>query len=283
MAIRLVVDSSSDLPKEIIDKHRIMVVPLFIHFGENEYKDGVDISNKEFYEKLKESEAPKTSQVTPEMFKAVFNSILEEGDEVLCITIGSNASGTCQSAFIAKDLIDSEGVTVIDSNMLCMGTGYLAIMATKLIEEGFSKEEIKERLLPLTQNKIEHLFCVDTLEYLKRGGRIRASKALLAEILSIKPILNVQDAITQPIGKVRGRKKIIPYYMAHIEKNIDLENNDFISIAHSRDEAFANEFAEAFKVKFNWIKPVYISEIGATIGSHAGPGVLATFYIKKED
>ena len=282
MAIRLVVDSSSDLPKEFIELNNIKVVPLHVIFGEEEFKDGVTISATEFYEKLRISEEmPSTSQVTPAQFIKAFTEIIDKGDEVICMTIGSNASGTCQSAFLAKNELNTDQVVVVDSNSLCMGTGYVAIMANELIKKGLDRAEIVNIISGYTENKIEHLFCVDTIEYLKKGGRIRASKALVAEILNIKPILNVKDAITQPIGKVRGRKKVIPYYLSHIEKTMDFDANNFLSVAHSEDLDFAETFIQAFKDKFKWEKPIYISEIGATIGTHAGPGVLAAFYIKK--
>lgn len=280
--MRLVVDSSSDLPIEIIEKYNVVVVPLYVIIDGHEYKDGVDISPKEFYQKLAESEQiPTTSQVTPDRFESAFRTLRDQGEDVLCITIGSNASGTCQSAFIAKEQLDDEHVWVLDSNSLCMGTGYLAVMALRLSEEGYSVPEILETLSPLTENRIGHLFCVDTLEYLKKGGRIRASKAKLAEILNIKPILSVEDAITQQFGKVRGRKKIIPFYLDYLEESMDFEKSPFLSVAHSEDLAFAQKFIEAFKERFNYDKPIYISDIGATIGTHAGPGVLAVFYIKK--
>lgn len=282
MALRLIVDSSCDLPTEIVKEYNIKIVPLIVNINGKEYLDGVDIDTTEFYAKIKDPDSkPSTSQVTPERFSVAFNEVLEAGDDVICITIGSNASGTCQSAFIAKEELNTDRVTVIDSNMLCMGTGYIAILAAKFIREGKTAQEIKEFVEPLTQNQIEHLFSVDTMEYLKRGGRVRASKAMVAELLNIKPVLNVHDGLTQPIGKVRGRRKIIPYFLAHIEKTMDFERNDFLSITHSEEEAFAEEMKAAFIEKFNWTKPVYISELGATIGTHTGPGVLAAFYIKK--
>lgn len=282
MGIQLVVDSASDLPKEFINKNNIKVVPLYVLFGKEEYRDGIDISNDVFYERLENGDYSTTSQVTPEAFEEAFREALSKGDDVLCITIGSNASGTCQSATIAKTALDTERIKIIDSNMLCMGTGYLIIKAMEMIQEGLDIDEIVEELEKLTQNQIEHLFCVDTLEYLKKGGRIRASKAIIAEILNIKPILNVKDAITQPIGKVRGHNKIINYFLTHIENTMDFEKNNFICVAHSHDKGFADELVKAFNKKFDWEKPIYISEIGPVIGSHTGPGVLAVFYIKKD-
>lgn len=280
--MRLVVDSSSDLPIEIIEAYNVVVVPLYVIFDGNEYKDGVDITPKEFYQRLANSEEiPTTSQVTPDRFEAAFRELREQGEDVLCITIGSNASGTCQSAFIAKEQLDDDHIWVLDSNSLCMGTGYMAILALEWAEKGLSVEEIIEKLTPLTKNRIEHLFCVDTLEYLKKGGRIRASKAKIAEILNIKPILSVNDAITQQFAKVRGRKRIIPFYLDYMEETMDFDESPFLSVAHSEDLEFANMFIEAFKERFNYNKPIYISDIGATVGTHAGPGVLATFYMKK--
>lgn len=283
MGIQLVVDSSADLPKEIIEKYQIKVVPLFIHFNEEEYKDGEDLTPSEFYKLLKEREdMPKTSQVTPEQFGKVFEESLKEKKEILCITIGSNASGTCQSAHLAKEAMkENERIHIIDSNGLSMGTGYLVVLAAKRIEEGKKLEEIIEELKKLAMNHIEHLFSVDTLEYLKKGGRIRASKALVADVLNIKPILNVTDALTATIGKVRGRKKIIPYFLEHMKENIDFEKNEFLSIAHSEDWVFAEELKKAIEETFHWEKPIYVSEIGATVGTHAGPGVIGVFYIKK--
>lgn len=283
MAIRLVVDSSSDLPASFMEEHHIELVPLTIIFGQEEFRDKVDITPTEFYKKLTSSEVmPTTSQVEPNRFMETFKPIIDAGDQVLCITIGSSASGTCQSAFIAKDELDSDLIHVVDSNSLCMGTGYIAVIAAEMIKEGASVEEIIERITPLTDNRVEHLFCVDTMEYLKKGGRVKAGKAMVAELLNIKPILNVEDAITQPIGKVRGRKKIIPFYLQHLENTLDFEASPFLSVAHSEDEAFANQFIAAFKEKFEWNKPIMVSDIGATIGTHAGPGVLAVFYIKKQ-
>lgn len=197
MSIRLIVDSSSDLPKDIISKYNIKVTPLTVHFEDEEYLDKVDITPDEFYTKLETTGIiPKTSQVTPETFKEAFSDELEKGNKVICITIGSNASGTCQSAFIAKEELNNDDIIVIDSNMLCMGTGYLTIVVANMIVDGRSIDEIIKVAEELKDNKIEQLFCVDTLEYLKKGGRIKSSQAVVAEILNIKPILNVENAIT---------------------------------------------------------------------------------------
>lgn len=283
MSIRIITDSSSDLPKEVIEQYNIKVVPLRILIDGKSYYDNQDITPTEFYKLQKEAkELPKTSQVPPQDFINAFKEEMDAGNKVLCITIGSKASGTCQSAFLAKQELESDDITVIDSNLLSMGTGYLVILAARMLEAGRSLEETIKAVEDKTHNNIKTLFCVDTMEYLKKGGRITTTKAFVVDILGVKPILTVRDAINEPIGKVRGRKKVIPYYLKHMETTLDIEGSEFIAIAHSCDIDFAISFKEAFVEKFHWEKPIYISEIGATVGTHCGPGVLAAFYLEKK-
>lgn len=281
MSVRIIVDSSSDLPKSIVEKYEFKIVPLTIHFGDEEYLDSVNISSSEFYDKLKEKDVmPTTSQVSPERFIEHIKPELEAGHEVVIVTIGSNASGTCQSAHIAKNELQSDKITIIDSNALCLATGYIAVEAAECLADGVKPEELEEALKPYTNNGIEQLFCVDTLEYLKKGGRINASKAAVATVLNLKPILNVEDAITQNIHKVRGRKKVIPYYISKMKADMDFESPR-IFIGHAQDSAGAHKLSEAIRNDLGYKGEIIISEIGATIGSHAGPGVLSSFYKKK--
>lgn len=281
MSIKIIVDSSSDLSGELINRYDFKIVPLSIHFGSEEYLDHIEITPEEFYNKLEIAEdLPTTSQVPPERFIDCMRPEIEAGNEIICITMGSGASGTCQSAHIAKEELKTDKIAIIDSNALCLGVSYIAIEVAKLVEKGKTVDEIIKEVEPLTHNRIEHLFCVDTLQFLRKGGRIKASKAVIAEILNIKPILNVKDAITQPIGKVRGRKKIIPYYISKLKSELDVDS-DMILVAHSRDEAFANQLVNVIRTELNWEKEIFVSEVGATIGTHAGPGVLACFYKKK--
>lgn len=281
MSIRIIVDSSSDLPKSLVDQYDFKIIPLSVHFGKEEYLDSIDITPTEFYSKLEKSDdMPSTSQIPPERFIEYITPEIEAGHEVIVITMGSNASGTCQSANIAVSELETDKVTIIDTNSLCLGVAYVAVVVAKLVAEGKTISEIVEVTKSYTDNQIEHLFCVDTLEYLKKGGRIKASKAVVAEILNIKPILNVENAITQTIHKVRGRKKIIPYYINKMSEELDF-NSDMIMVAHSSDPAFADKLVAVIKDELKWDKDIFISEIGATIGSHTGPGVLACFYKKK--
>ena len=281
MSVRIIVDSSADLPQSIIDRYDFKIIPLSVHFGEEEYLDHIDISSSQFYDKLKNSEVmPKTSQIPPERFIEYIKPELDAGKDVVVVTIGANASGTCQSAFIAKEELDSDRITVVDSNALCLGTGYVAIEAAEMLKAGVARQELNEKLEPIVNNGVECLFCVDTLEYLRKGGRIRATQAVVAEILNIKPILNVEDAITQTIHKVRGKKKIVPYYIEKMKADMDRDNTRIL-VGHAQDQAAADKLVKAIQEEFDWVDEIVVSEIGATIGTHAGPGVLACFYRKK--
>lgn len=279
MTYKLFTDSSADLPLEAIEKYKITVVPLSVRFDEEEY---LNITPTEFYDKLEASEAlPITSQVTPERFIVAFKEELELGNKIICVTIGSNASGTFQSASIAKEALETEDIVLIDSNALCLGTGMIVVKIGQMLEKGGEIEEILEMVKFYTNNKIEHLFCVDTLKYLKKGGRIKGSKAIIAEVLNIKPILVVEDAITVPFGKVRGRNKVISYFVEHMKSNIDFEKNDVVMVGYSQDRLFADKMVEALKTEVKYNGEIVIGEIGAIIGTHVGPGVLAVFYVKK--
>lgn len=279
MKIQLIIDSTTDLPKEVIDQYNMKVVPLSVLFGEEEF---FNLTPTEFYDKLADAEKmPTTSQVPPERFMTAFEASLKEYDHIICVTIGSNASGTYQSACLAKEEVSADKITILDSNMLCLGTGYLALTVAKMIESGASLESIKEAAADISDNNIQHIFCVDTLEYLKKGGRITGTKAFVAEMLNIKPILSVEDAITKPFAKVRGRKKVISYYIDYIKKTLDHDKSPYILIGHAVDLASAQKLEKGIREEVGYKGEIIIGEIGEIIGTHAGPGVLAAFYYKK--
>lgn len=280
--IKLIIDSSADSPDFICKDELVTILPLSIIFGDTEYVDRVTITPTEFFQKLKEEKTPpKTSQITPATFLEAFKKELDAGNQVVCLTIASSASGTHQSAVIAKNELGSEDILIIDSNMLCLGEAYLGGKILEWIRQGKNLQEIAELAEPYTKNIVQHLFSVDTLEYLKRGGRITGAKAFVAELLNIKPILTVIDGLTKPIGKVRGRKKLIPQYLKYAQEEMDWERTDHILIGHTADLEFAKELEQALRTELKWEKPIYIAEIGPTIGTHSGPGVLGIFYIKK--
>lgn len=269
--IKIICDSISDVPKEITEKYDVEVVPLTVIFNGVEYIDGIDINNKEFYKMLRESDVmPKTSQVTYSQFQNVFEKYKDE--EVLYIGGSSSASGTYQNAIIAKN-DGYENVHVFDTQNLSLGSTLFVIKACEMREKGYSIDEIIDNL-NLLKNTEQVLFSVDTLEYLKMGGRISSTKAMLGNLLSIKPILCVEDGLVSQKSQVRGKKQIYSALIKGIadKYNDDLENRTIIlGCGDNEDdlEILKNRLLKEYK-----IKDLYCVNIGCGICSHSGPGVL---------
>ena len=269
--IKIICDSMSDVPDIIIEKYDVEIVPLTVIFNGVEYIDGVDINNKQFYKMLRESEVmPKTSQVTYSQFKEVFEKYKDH--EVLYIGGSSAASGTYQSAVIAKN-DGYENVHVFDTQNLSTGSALFVIKACEMREKGYSIEEIIENL-NLLKGSEELIASVDTLQYLKKGGRISSTKAMIGNLLSIKPILTVENGLVSQKSQVRGKKHIyseLVKYMSDVY-NKDLEDKTVILGCGDNEEdleTLKNHLTEECKVK-----DVYNVNIGCGICSHAGPGVL---------
>ncbi|MBO4774997.1 MAG: DegV family protein, partial [Lachnospiraceae bacterium] len=215
MNVRIISDSTADVSRETREK--ITVIPLSLFFGEEEYIDTVTITYREFYEKLIESdELPRTSQANPESFREVFEDVAKNDETAVLITLSSTFSGTYQSALIAAEDYEDR-IFVVDSKNATIGSGILVELAVKLSEEGLSAKEIYERLLE-EREKICLMGIVDTLEYLKKGGRISKTAAFAGEMLGIKPVLRIKDGEIIILGKARGSKKSNNLLVQEIEK-----------------------------------------------------------------
>ncbi|KXZ39300.1 EDD domain protein, DegV family [Alkalithermobacter thermoalcaliphilus JW-YL-7 = DSM 7308] len=279
MSIKIIADSLSDIPSHLIKEYDIDIIPLTIIFEDGEYKDRVDISVDEFYEKLKTSSTlPRTSQVTPVEFENIFKKYLDQGREILYIGASSKASGTYQSSVIAKDMLESEKIHIFDTMALCGGIAMLVIEAGKMAKEGKSINEIIEKLKEMKE-KIDHVFTVDTLEYLQKGGRLSATKAAIGTILNIKPILTVEDGVVKPLDQVRGKKKVIEKMIELSKKRGQSFENKTVMIYHAKNIQLAEKLKEAVESELN-PKEIIMGEIGAGIGTHAGPGTVAIFYLR---
>ena len=269
--IKILCDSISDLPVEIIDKYNIDVVPLTVICNENEYLDGVDISNKDFYKLLRENETlPKTSQATYAQFVKFFEKYKD--DEVLYFSGSSAASGTYQSSILAKNDIDSK-ITIFDTLNLSIGSGALVIKACEMVEEGLSVEEIVTNLENI-KNNVGVFFSVDTLEYLKRGGRISSTKAALGNLLNIKPILTVNDGLAVQKSQVRGKKQTFTNLVNCLVEKYGNDLSDKTILLGYTDN---NEDLETLKktlLNNTNAKNIYNVNIGCVICSHSGPGVI---------
>lgn len=270
--IKIICDSISDLPIEIIEKYNIDIVPLTVIFNNKEYLAGETLTTKEFYKMLRDTDImPKTSQATYVQFKSVFEKY-DEDTEIIYIAGSSTASGTYQSAMLAKN-DGHHNVSIFDTQNLSIGSALFVIKACEMVEKGYSVEEIISSLEKL-KNDVEVVFSVDTLEYLKMGGRISSTKATLGNLLSIKPILEVKDGLVSQKSQVRGKKQIYSTLAKTIVKKFgkDLKNRTIIIGCGDNTEDL--EIMKESLEKEADINNVYFVNIGCVICSHSGPGVM---------
>ncbi|MDI9495337.1 MAG: DegV family protein [Bacillota bacterium] len=280
MGIRIVVDSTSDLTDEIIEKYNIKMVPLTVNFENESFLDKVELSTKEFFEKLEVAEKlPTTTLVSPGAFVEVFSEILMEGDQVLGLFIASELSGTYDSARMAKNMIGSDDIHIIDTRSVCLGSFALILEAIKLVEQNKPIEEIVDELERLKE-KVVVAAALDTLKYLEKGGRLTKGQAVLGTLLNIKPIIGVKDGKITVIDKIRGKNKAIKWFDEWIEKNNYDLSDKTVLLFHGRAYEQLKLLRDAIEKKYR-IKNIIEQEIGAVIGTHAGPGVLGIGFLDK--
>ena len=280
MNVNLIIDSTTDLRPGL--RERFIVVPLTVHFGEEEYIDGVTISHREFYEKLVESDAlPSTSQAVPAAFADVFEQVVSRGETAVVLTLASQLSGTYQSAMIAaNDYPDS--IFVVDGTSVAIGTGILAELALRLRDQGLGAEEIVQRL-EAEKGNIRVVALLDTLEYLKRGGRISATVAFAGSLLSIKPVIAVQDGVIQMLGKARGSKQGNNLLVQQIEKagGVDFDKPLLLGYSGLSDVLLTKYIEDSRALWENGTECLPITSIGSVVGTHAGPGAIAVAFFHK--
>jgi DegV family protein with EDD domain len=280
MGIRIVVDSTSDLTDEIIEKYNIKMVPLTVNFENESFLDKVELSTKEFFEKLEVAEKlPTTTLVSPGAFVEVFSEILMEGDQVLGLFIASELSGTYDSARMAKNMIGSDDIHIIDTRSVCLGSFALILEAIKLVEQNKPIEELVDELERLKE-KVVVAAALDTLKYLEKGGRLTKGQAVLGTLLNIKPIIGVKDGKITVIDKIRGKNKAIKWFDEWIEKNNYDLSDKTVLLFHGRAYEQLKLLRDAIEKKYR-IKNIIEQEIGAVIGTHAGPGVLGIGFLDK--
>ncbi|MCX7884941.1 MAG: DegV family protein [Caloramator sp.] len=273
-------DSACDLDLDYLNELGVHMIPMTVNFGDEEYKDRVTITTKEFYEKLDSFKGlPKTSQIPPSVFNEEFKKYLEEGYHIISICFSSRLSGTYQSACVAKDLIGSDNITVIDSKGASVGYGLIVREAALMVKQGKSKEEIIDRVIYM-RDRMEHIFAVGHLDMLKKGGRISTSQAVIGTLLNVKPILQFDDGYIVPYDKVRGEKAVIKKIIDTMkERGFEIENQ-IIGMNFARETELCMQIKEEIEKTFG-VKEFVISEIGAAIGSHVGSGTTSVFFLRK--
>lgn len=277
MTVRIVTDSASDLPPEVAKQLGIQVVPLYVRFGEKTYQDGVDINADEFYEKLvKGPVLPVTAAPSPGFFAELYQSLAAETQEIVSIHLSSKLSGTYEAALAGKREVKGKcRIEVVDSKQVSMGVGLLAIVAAKAAKAGARADEI----MKIVNAAIPGAFlagALDTLAFLEKGGRIGRAQAMLGAMLSIKPILSVQDGEVVPLERVRTRSRAIERLYQLLEGHLPAKE---ISVVYSTDAAGAQELLEHAR-KLAPGQEVCKARFGPVLGTYVGPGALAVIVLK---
>lgn len=277
--ISIVVDTTCDLSPELMESRDIIFIPLTVNIDGDIYRDKIDISSREFYEKISgKGIFPKTSLISPAEFESIFKNELDKGNEVVCITVSSKLSGTYNSANIAKDTLSSDRIHIIDGKTASSGSALLILEASRLAKEGNSIHTIINHI----DNLIEKQKCMiymDTMEMLKRGGRIPKSLATIGGMLKIKPILTVKDGELEPVAKVRGKKAAYNEIVDSIAKE-EIDKRYPLMIAHANNLEYATEMITMLKDYISDME-VIISEIGPVVGTHSGEGTIAVWITKR--
>jgi DegV family protein with EDD domain len=271
MAVRIVTDSTADLPRQLVKELGITVAPVYVRFGEEVYLDGVDMSEDEFYQRLEKTTVhPSTVQPGPQDFLEIYRKLSKDADGIISIHVSAKLSGTCNSALMAKDMLDTKcPVEVVDSKMTTMGLGLLVILAATSAKGGESMGKIVKEVKK-TIPKI-HLLCLfDTLKYLLLGGRIGKAKALLGSILNVKPMITLKDGEVVPAGQARTRAKGIDKLFEFTQNAKKIQD---LAVVHSTTPDEAKSLAERLHPIFDREK-IKIARVGPSLGVHVGPGAL---------
>lgn len=282
MSVRIIVDSACDITQEEARELNVQVLPMTTFFGDEEFIDGINMSHEEFFEKLVETDVfPKTSQLSPYRYEEVFQEAKDAGDEVLCIVLSSKLSGCYQSAVLGSEGYE-DMVVLVDSENVCIGERLLVLRAVALRAEGKSAREIAE-ILDKEKKNVRLIALLDTLEYLKKGGRISATTALAGTLLSIKPVIAIEDGVVAMLGKARGSKNGNNLLKSLVEKEGGINFDLPYALAYSGlSDKLLRKYIEDNKALYaGEADHLPITTIGCIIGTHAGPGAIAVAFFAK--
>ncbi|MFD4706074.1 DegV family protein [Gottfriedia sp. NPDC058432] len=284
MNLKIITDSAADLPKDIIEQYNIDVIPLRVYSeDEKEYFDGLTLDSKTLFNEMRNGKVFKTSLPSYEYIYNTFVKYAKENIPCIYIAFSSELSGTYQSAVMVKNEFDEEfpdfDLEIFDTKSASIGQGLIAVNAAKLAMNGATKEEVVNKIIHSIQH-IEHIFTVDDLQYLVRGGRLSKVAGFVGNLLNIKPILHVEDGKLIPLEKIRGSKKLIKRILEIMESRGTNLSTQLIGISHGDDLDKAIEIKNALAETFG-CKEFVINSIGSAIGAHAGPGTLAIFFMNE--
>ena len=271
MTVKVVVDSTSDIPAQLAKEWDITVVPAYVVFGDKSYRDRLDISEDEVYTKLDhDSVFPTTSVPSPQNFADVYNKLADETDEIISIHVTSRESGVYNSALLGKGLVNEKcHIEVIDSLSVAMSYGILAIAAAREAKAGASLEKVAE-VVRQSIPRMHLLLVLDTLKYVVRGGRVGKGYGLLGSVLRVKPLLTMRDGKLMLAGVARTRAKAIKRLYDFVESFPQVSE---VAVSYTTSKEEAEALAEQIKANFPDI-PLYFTRVGPVLGTHAGPGAM---------
>ncbi|MFD3155851.1 DegV family protein [Haloimpatiens sp. FM7330] len=274
--IKIITDSTADLPIDIVKKYDIEVLPLIVNFGDESYFEGVDIHLMEFLKKMDESDTfPTTTQINPQRFYECYKKYLEQGYKIVSLHISSKMSGTYQSACIARDMLETEDIVVIDSLNVTSGLGILVMESCKMKEEGFSIYEVEEKIEEMKPH-VKSALAFGSLDNLVKGGRLSKTAGFIGNVLKIKLILEVKDGEMSVMDKVRGGKKAIRKILTCLDERgikkdttrilLNVDNKDILEELRSKISSMEKEFIEA--------------QVGCVVGTYAGWDACGVFFVE---
>lgn len=281
--MKIYADSASDLPKYFFEENDVTLLPLNVLIGDSESRDIIDIDAIEVYDAIRKGAQPKTSQASPELFMEEWTKLAQSGESGIYIAFSSELSGTHDTAVMIRDQVKEEypnlNLIIIDSKCASLGYGLLIQEAVNLRKQNESLESVDEKIRFMAKH-MEHLFTVEDLDYMARGGRVSKASAFIGGLLNIKPLLHVEDGKLIPIEKHRGRKRVLRRMLDLMDERGDQLSEQIIAISHSDDAPFAAELKTAIQERFN-PKNIEVHMIGSVIGAHVGPGTLSVFFLNK--
>jgi len=271
MTIKIVTDSTADLPPRLAEELGITVVPVYLRFGDEVFHDRVDISADEFYRRLMHDTIhPSTTQPSPQDFIDVYKELSKKADGIISIHVTDKLSGTCNSALQGKKAVGKGcPIEVIDSQLVTMGLGQLAMAANEIAQSGKSLPQVAEEVKKMIPS-IRVFGLLDTLKYLALGGRIGKVQALLGSVLSVKPMLTIKDGVLAPAGRARSRAKGIDILFDYVKNTADIQD---LAVVYNT----APDEAQALVKRLGSVFPeerIRLAQLGPALGVHTGPGIL---------
>ncbi|MEH7436368.1 DegV family protein [Neobacillus drentensis] len=283
MQVKILADSACDLPKSFYEENNVTLLPLKVHLNGEEYEDVKNIDPKTVYDAIRNGSTPKTSQTSPLLFEEVFTQMAKRNEDGIYIAFSSELSGTYSTAVMILDQVKEKypnfNLTIVDTKCASLGVGLIVKEAAKLAMNNASKQDILNDVRFRSEH-MEHLFTVEDLDYLAKGGRVSKASAFLGGLLNIKPILNVEDGKLVPIEKIRGKKKVLRRIIEIMSERGANMGEQTIGISHADNEELAQEMRAMIEEEFQ-PKEVYISNIGSAIGAHTGAGTISIFFLNK--